>query len=81
MTIFLQRNIIHHATILGAITLVISCSSTRLIYTFVDKFIEESYYFLNLDVEEEILLRRQVQEMVEWHRTSMLPRYAVYLKI
>ena len=81
MTIFLQRNIIHHATILVTlITLVISCSSTRLIYTFVDKFIEEEVaYFLNLDVEEEILLRRQVQEMVEWHRTSMLPRYAVYL--
>ena len=58
MTIFLQRNIIHHATILVTlITLVISCSSTRLIYTFVDKFIEEEVaYFLNLDVEEEILL-------------------------
>ena len=67
MTIFLQRNIIHHATILVTlITLVISCSSTRLIYTFVDKFIEEEVaYFLNLDVEEEILLRRQVQEMVD----------------
>ena len=81
MTIFLQRNIIHHATILVTlITIVISCSSTRLIYTFVDKFIEEEVtYFLNLDVEEEILLRQQVKEMVEWHRTSMLPRYAVYL--
>ena len=57
-----------------------ACSSTRFIYTLVEKFIEEEIkYFIDLDEEEEALMNQQVSEMVNWHRTSMLPIYAIYL--
>ena len=57
-----------------------TCSSTRFIYTFVDEFIkDEVNYFLDLDEEEKVFLNQQVSEMVNWHRTSMLPKYASYL--
>ena len=35
--------------------------------------------FLNLDEDEKVLLNKQVSEIVNWHRTSMLPKYADYL--
>ena len=45
-----------------------------------DEFIEnEINYFLDLDQEEKVFLNQQVSEMVNWHRTSMLPKYASYL--
>ena len=57
-----------------------TCSSTRFIYTFVDEFIkDEVNYFLDLDEEEKVFLNQQVSAMVNWHRTSMLPKYASYL--
>ena len=62
------------------ISLLTACSSTRLIYTFVDKFIEDEIaYFLNLNEEEEALLDKELSKMIAWHRKSMLPRYAAYL--
>lgn len=81
ITIFLKRYISSHATILVLlITLLTACSSTRLIYIFVDEFIQDEVaYFLDLDSKEEVLLRQQVSEMVEWHRTFMLPSYSSYL--
>tara|TARA_B100001559_G_scaffold132904_1_gene111742 strand:+ start:183 stop:944 length:762 start_codon:yes stop_codon:yes gene_type:complete len=46
----------------------------------VDEFIKnEVNYFLDLDEEEEVFLNQQVSAMVNWHRTSMLPKYASYL--
>ena len=60
--------------------LLTACSSTRFIYTFIDEFIkDEITYFLDLNEKEKLLLSQQVTEMVNWHRTSMLPRYAAYL--
>ncbi len=80
MTIYFQRHIFHNITILLAlITLLSSCSSTRLIYTFIDDFIQDEVtYFIDLDTKEELLLSQQVSKMVTWHRKSMLPRYADY---
>jgi hypothetical protein len=53
-----------------------------LIYTLIDKFIkDEITYFLNLDEDKKILLNQQVSEMVDWHRTYILPKYANYLSI
>ena len=81
MIIFSNLRITYHIVILtGLISLLTSCSSTRFIYTFVDEFIkDEITYFLKLDEDEKVLLNKQVSEMVNWHRTSMLPRYSDYL--
>ncbi len=81
MRIFSHRHTIRHITILTTlIFLLTTCSSTRFIYTFVDEFIKnEVNYFLDLDEEEEVFLNQQVSAMVNWHRTSMLPKYASYL--
>ena len=83
MTKFLNRFIIYRITILvSLIFLFTNCSSTRFIYTFIDKFIkDEITYFLNLDEDRKILLNQQVSDMVDWHRTYILPKYANYLSI
>ena len=81
MIIFSHLRITYHIVILtGVISLLTTCSSTRFIYTFVDEFIkDEITYFLKLDEDEKVLLNKQVSEMVNWHRTSILPKYADYL--
>tara|TARA_B100000242_G_scaffold1365_1_gene871 strand:+ start:153 stop:1019 length:867 start_codon:yes stop_codon:yes gene_type:complete len=81
MIIFSNLRITYHIVILtGLISLLTTCSSTRFIYTFVDEFIkDEITYFLKLDEDEKVLLNKQVSEMVNWHRTSILPKYADYL--
>ena len=58
-----------------------SCSNTRLAYNIAEGFItKEVNYFINIDDKEEIILKQQISHMVAWHRTSMLPIYADYLK-
>ena len=76
-----QFSIICHMLILfGLISILITCSNTRFIYTFVNEFIEDEInYFLDLDDKEKTLLNKQVSEMVNWHRTSMLPKYSKFL--
>ena len=81
MTIFLHRHITYHIAILiGLICFLTTCSSTRFIYSFVDEFIkDEITYFLDINEDEKVLLNHQVSQMVNWHRSSMLPKYANYL--
>ena len=80
MKIFSKRQVYHSLSLLFFIILVTACSSTRLIYSFTDKFIkDEINYFLYLDEEEQLLMNQQVSEMINWHRTSMMPSYASYL--
>ena len=63
------------------IALLSACSSPQIFYTLVDDFIEDEIsYFLDLDEEQKFLLSRQVGDMVTWHRTSMMPSYAIYLE-
>ena len=58
-----------------------SCSNTRLAYNIAEEFIKkEVNYFINIDDKEEIILKQQISQMVAWHRKSMLPIYADYLK-
>ncbi len=75
------RQYLNKTSILVVMTIFLTaCSSTRFIYTFIDKFIQDEVtYFLDLNEKEKLLLNQQVTEMVNWHRTSMLPRYAAYL--
>ena len=80
MKIFLRRYIYKTAILVVINILLTACSSTRFIYSFIDDFIQDEItYFLDLNEKEELLLSQQVSEMVNWHRTSMLPRYATYL--
>ena len=72
-------NFYNTIVLFGLIFLLVSCSSTRLIYTFVDEFIkDEIKYFLDLDDNEKVLLNQQVSEMVTWHRTAMLSKYSKF---
>ncbi len=74
------RNFYHISILLISINLLIACSSTRIIYTFVENFIQDEItFFLDLNEEEMVLLNQQVSELVAWHRKSMLPKYSVYL--
>ena len=80
MTIFSKRQVYHSLFLLFFIILLTACSSTRLIYSFTDKFIkDEINYFLYLDEKEKLQMNQQVSEMINWHRTSMMPSYASYL--
>ena len=80
MKIILLQNINKTSILIVMTILLTACSSTRFIYTFIDEFIkDEITYFLDLNEKEKLLLSQQVTEMVNWHRTSMLPRYAAYL--
>ena len=57
-----------------------NCSNTRLAYNLAEEFIKkEVNYFINVDDKEEIILKKQILQMVAWHRSSMLPVYADYL--
>ena len=78
---FSHLHIIYHIAILiSFISFLTTCSSTRFIYKFVDEYIkDEITYFLDLNEDEKVLLSQQVSQMVNWHRTSMLPKYANYL--
>ena len=80
MTFFLHRNTYYAAFFLVFSNILIACSSTQFIYTFVDRYIQDEIeYFIDLKKEDKVLLSQKVSEMVSWHRTSMLPSYANYL--
>ena len=73
-------NFCNTIVLFGLIFLLTTCSSTRLIYAFMDEFIkDEVSYFLDLNDNEKVLLNQRVSEMVTWHRTSMLPKYSEFL--
>jgi len=60
--------------------LLVSCSSTQLIYSIADKFIQDEVeYFLDLNEKERVILNQEISEIVIWHRKSMLPKYSNYL--
>ena len=80
MKIILSRYIYKISVLVAMTLLMTACSSTRFLYTFIDEFIQDEVtYFLDLNEKEKLLLSQQVTEMVNWHRTSMLPKYAAYL--
>ena len=80
MKIILYRNVYSVVMLVMLITILTACSSTRLIYTFVDKFIKnEIIYFIDLDKDEEKVMSYEVSKMLIWHRTFMLPKYANFL--
>ena len=80
MTKNLNKHIYNLAILVIIISFLKACSSTRIIYTFVENYIEDEIsFFFDLSEEEEVLLRQQVSELVAWHRASMLPIYSLYL--
>ena len=80
MTSFLHRKSYYPVIFVVFINLLTACSSTQFFYTFVDKFIQDEVeYFIDLNEKDKVLLSQQISEMVSWHRTSIFPRYAIYL--
>ena len=58
-----------------------ACSSFKIMYDFADDYIkQEAKFFLKFDEQGEQHLNEQVDKMMEWHNTIMLPRYAAYLR-
>ena len=80
MTSFLHRNTYYAVIFVVFINLLTACSSTQFFYTFANKFIQDEVeYFIDLNDEDKVLLSQQISEMVSYHRTSILPSYAIYL--
>ena len=80
MTKNLNKHIYNLAILVIIISFLKACSSTRIIYTFVENYIkDEIIFFFDLSEEEEIFLSQHVSELVAWHRKSMLPMYSFYL--
>ena len=76
---FLHRYTLN-SFILLLVVFLTACSSTRLIYSFADEFIKnEVTFFFNLDEKQKVLMNQQISNMVNWHRTTMMPKYASYL--
>lgn len=58
-----------------------ACSSFKIIYNLAENFIkEETKFYLKFDEEDEYYLNAQINQMMEWHNITMLPRYAAYLR-
>ena len=58
-----------------------ACSSFKIMYDFADDYIkQEAKFFLKFDEQGEQHLNEQVDKMMEWHNTIMLPHYAAYLR-
>lgn len=58
-----------------------ACSSLKIMYDFADDYIkQEAKFFLKFDEQGEQHLNDQVDKMMEWHNTIMLPRYEAYLR-
>jgi len=58
-----------------------ACSSFKIMYDFADDYIkQEAKFFLKFDKQGDQHLNEQVDKMMEWHKTVMLPRYAAYLR-
>lgn len=80
ITNFFHRYIYKTLIFVILIILLSGCSSTRFLYTFLEELVkDEVSFFFDLDMEEQIFMSKQVSEMVNWHRTSILPNYADYL--
>ena len=80
ITNFFHRYIYKTLIFVILIILLSGCSSTRFLYTFLEELVkDEVSFFFDLDMEEQIFMSKQVSEMVNWHRTSILTNYADYL--
>ena len=65
-----------------AIVLVLlgACSTTGLLYSFADDFIEDqAAFYLKLDEDAEAFVDDRIDAYMDWHRTRMLPQYAAYM--
>ncbi len=58
-----------------------ACSSVKVAYEFVDNALESrAGRYLDLDGAGEAKVEAEVARLVSWHRTTMLPRYAAFLR-
>ncbi len=58
-----------------------ACSSVKLFYGFADNALESrAERYLDLDPDDADHVEAEVARLIAWHRTAMLPRYAVFLR-
>lgn len=64
------------------ITLLSSCSSTRLAYNYLDFYMQwKINAYVTLTSEQKALSKKGIQEFHDWHRATQLPKYAHYLTL
>lgn len=70
------------ATVIVLAVILTACSSIKILYSLLDDFIWDSVEFhLNIDDDaEKEFTELKVREMVDWHRSKMLPIYARHLR-
>ena len=68
------------AAMLVVLAMVSGCGRFTFFYGFAEAAIaREVDYHLNLDQEEKVQVEKKIEELLEWHSATMLPRYATYL--
>lgn len=66
--------------IIGLCISLASCTSTRLAYNFLDWWLWwEIDDYVDLDRSQKQLVKNQIDEFHQWHRTNELPKYSAYL--
>lgn len=76
-----RHAVIAAAALVLVVLVLAACSSITLFYTFADDAIEsEVDDYLDLDDDERVLVGQEVDALMHWHRTEMLPRYATFLR-
>lgn len=68
------------AAMLVVLAVVSGCGRFTFIYGFAEAAIaREVDYHLDLDQEEKIQVEKKIEELLDWHSATMLPRYATFL--
>ncbi len=70
---------------LGIITalciVVVGCSSLKFAYGFMETVVRDrAESYLDIREDDDLALEAEINELVSWHRTEMLPQYAVFFE-
>jgi hypothetical protein len=61
--------------------LTLGCSNLKLAYRFMDVVIrEQAETYLDISEDDNLALEAVISELISWHRSVMLPQYAVFFK-
>ena len=72
---------IHIAAVIVGLLALSGCSTLKLAYSFADNMVEEqAETYLDLSAEQEERLTQQAAALIAWHRSDMLPKYALFFR-
>ena len=76
-----SRRVFLSASLALSALLVSGCSSVQVVYFFTEGIVQErAKFYLDLSSEEEVLLAEESAALIKWHRKTMLPKYAAFLR-